>query len=103
RPLVRLRLPRIHDPQLVLAVIVLKYFVVAVLLLPILLALAFRARRRKRNLLPIFRPVKSTDVRLLLRQLPRLSAFRRDHPSLVLRRFSFSLFLLLLPFFLFRS
>src|SRR6266850_35003 len=56
------------------------------------------ACRSKRNLLPIFRPVKSSDIRLLLRQLPSLAALRRNHPNLSSGWLPFSLFFLVFPF-----
>src|SRR6266404_4877246 len=60
-------------------------------------------RRCKRNSLSIFRPVKSSDIRLLLRQLPPFSALRRNHPNLPRRRLPFPLFFLVFSFLLLAS
>src|SRR5258706_38431 len=106
RPLRRLwglRVAHIRHPQLVLPKILLVDLIVAVFFLPLFLALAFRARRRKRNSLSIFRPVKSSDIRLLLRQLPPFSALRRNHPNLPRRRLPFPLFFLVFSFLLLAS
>src|SRR5712675_939612 len=97
-----LRVTCIHNPHLVLPEILFEHLILAVFFLPLFLVLAFRARRSKRNLLPIFRPVKSSDISLLLRQLPSLAALRRNHPNLSSRRLSFALFFLIFPFFFVR-
>src|ERR1700730_6120530 len=73
----------IHGPQLALAVILLKHLVVAVLFLAILLRLGFRVGSDKRDLFRILRPVERADIAVVLRKLPRFSAFRRDQPELM--------------------